>query len=150
MQLFRVVRQLLGFVLPLCSLPVFAQGPAPRLGKGITDTARVVLPESRTPRVDAAQDLGPVFPDMGVPGITLVFRRSAMQEVALEALLAAQQVPASSLYHRWLTPESFAARFGIADSDIVAAESWLVSHGFHIDPVLTGTAQRLQVYTPVP
>lgn len=91
MQLFRVVRPLLGFVLPLCSLPVFAQGPAPRLGKGITDTARVVLSESRTPRLDAAQDLGPVSPDMGVPGITLVFRRSAMQETALETLLGAQQ-----------------------------------------------------------
>ncbi len=152
MQLFRVVRPLLGFVLPLCSLPVFAQGPAPRLGNGITDTARVVLSESRTTRVDAAQDLGPVSPDMDVPGITLVFRRSAMQETALEALLAAQQDPASSLYHRWLTPETFAARFGVADSDIVAAESWLVSHGFHIDNVarsrdritFSGTAAQVQ------
>jgi hypothetical protein len=152
MQLFRVVRPLLGFVLPLCSLPVFAQGPTPRLGKGITDTARVVLSESRTPRLDAAQDLGPVSPDVGVPGITLVFRRSATQQAALEALLAAQQDPASSLYHRWLTPESFAARFGVADSDIVAAESWLISHGFHIDNVarsrdritFSGTAAQVQ------
>lgn len=152
MQLFRVVRPLLGFVLPLCSLPVFAQAPAPRLGKGITDTARVVLSESRNPRVDTAQDLGPVSPDMGVPGITLVFRRSAMQEAALEPLLAAQQDPASSLYHRWLSPESFAARFGVADSDIVAAEGWLVSHGFRIDNVarsrdritFSGTAAQVQ------
>jgi len=152
MQLFRVVRPFLGFVLLLCSLPVFAQGPAPRLGKGITDTARVALSESRTPRVHAAQDLGPVSPDMAVPGITLVFRRSAMQETALEGLLAAQQNPASPLYHRWLTPETFAARFGVADSDILAAESWLVSHRFHIDNVarsrdritFSGTAAQVQ------
>lgn len=152
MQLFRVVRPFLGLVLLLCSLPVFAQGPAPRLGKGITDSARVVLPESRTPRVHAAQDLGPVSPDMAVPGITLVLRRSAMQETALEGLLAAQQNPASPLYHRWLTPEIFAARFGIADSDIQAAESWLVSHRFHIDNLarsrdritFSGTAAQVQ------
>ena len=30
----------------------------------------------------------------------------------LEALLAAQQDPSSHLYHQWLTPASFAARFG--------------------------------------
>jgi hypothetical protein len=152
MQLFRVVRPLLGFVLPLCSLPVFAQGPVPRLGKGITDRARVVLSESRTPRVRSTQDLGPVSPDMGVPGITLVFRRSATQQAALEALLAAQQDPASSLYHRWLTPDPFAARFGVAEDDIATAESWLVSHGFHIDKVarsrdritFSGTAAQVQ------
>jgi subtilase family serine protease len=152
MQLFRVVRPLLGFLLPLCSLPLFAQGPAPRLGKGITDTARVVLSQSRTPRVHAAQDLGPVSPDMAVPGITLVFRRSATQEAALEALLTAQQDPASSLYHRWLTPEIFAARFGVAEEDIATTESWLVSHYFHIDNVarsrdritFSGTAAQVQ------
>jgi subtilase family serine protease len=60
--------------------------------------------------------------------------------------------PASSLYHRWLTPKTFAARFGVADSDIVAAESWLISHGFHIDNVarsrdritFSGTAAQVQ------
>jgi subtilase family serine protease len=152
MQLFRVVRPLLGLVLPLFSLPLFAQGPTPRLGKGITDRARVVLSESRTPRVRSAQDLGPVSPDTGVPGITLVFQRSATQQAALEALLAAQQDPASSLYHRWLTPESFAARFGVAEEDIATTKGWLVSHGFHIDKVarsrdritFSGTAAQVQ------
>src|SRR5579863_7087534 len=31
---------------------------------------------------------------------------------ALDALLEAQQRPGSALYHRWLTPTGFAARFG--------------------------------------
>ena len=105
------------------------------MGEGITDSARVVLSNSRTLRVRDAEDLGPVAPGMAVPGITLVFRRSAAQESALQGLLAAQQDRTSALYHRWLTPESFAARFGVADSDIATAESWLVSHGFHIDNV---------------
>jgi hypothetical protein len=130
MRLFRFA-----LFLPLCSLPLFAQAPRPRLGNGITDSARVVLPNSRTSRVRDAEDLGPVSPAMAVPGITLVFRRSPAQESALQGLLAAQQDRTSALYHRWLTPESFAARFGVADSDIATAEGWLASHGFHIDNV---------------
>lgn len=152
MGLFRFVGPSLGFVLAFGSLPLFAQGPAPRLGRSITDTSRVVLAESRSPRVRDAEDLGPVAPDMAVPGITLVFRRSATQEAALQGLLAAQQDRSSSLYHRWLTPETFAAQFGVADSDIANAESWLVSHGFHIDNVarsrdritFSGTAAQVQ------
>ena len=76
-----------------------------------------------------------VSPDMAVPGITLVFRRSAAQEAALKELLAAQQNQSSPLYHHWLTPEAFAARFGVADEDITTTESWLVSRGFRIESV---------------
>ncbi len=72
---------------------------------------------------------------MAVPGITLVFRRSPVQEAALKDLLSAQQKPGSPLYHRWLTPETFAARFGVANEDIVTTENWLVSRGFHIQNV---------------
>jgi subtilase family serine protease len=70
---------------------------------------------------------------MTVPGITLVFKRSAEQENALQELLAAQQNTASALYHQWLTPDTFAARFGVADEDIAATEAWLQSRGFHIE-----------------
>jgi subtilase family serine protease len=77
--------------------------------------------------------MGAVSPEMIVPGITLVFKRSAAQENALQELLTAQQNPASPLYHHWLTPDTFAARFGIADEDIAAAETWLQSRGFHIE-----------------
>jgi subtilase family serine protease len=72
---------------------------------------------------------------MAIPGITLVFKRSPAQEDALQELLAAQQNTTSPLYHHWLTPETFAARFGVADEDISATETWLVSQGFHIDRV---------------
>jgi len=75
---------------------------------------------------------------MTVPGMTLVFKRSAAQENELQELLTAQQNPASPLYHQWLTPETFAARFGIADEDIAATETWLQSRGFHIDSTAAG------------
>jgi subtilase family serine protease len=89
---------------------------------------------------------------MTVPGITLVFKRSAAQEATLKELLAAQQKTASPLYHHWLTPETFAARFGVADEDIATAETWLSSHGFRIESVarsrdritFSGTAAQVQ------
>jgi hypothetical protein len=77
--------------------------------------------------------MGAVSPEMNVPGITLVLKRSVAQENALQELLAAQQNPASPLYRQWLTPDTFAARFGVADEDIAATETWLQSRGFHID-----------------
>jgi subtilase family serine protease len=153
------MKQLRGVVWPLfvvallfCSLSAFSQRPEPRLQGTITETARVVLAGSRTPRASAAQDLGAISPDTAVPGITLVFKRSAAQEATLKELLAAQQNTASAQYHQWLTPETFAARFGVADEDIAATESWLVARGFHIESVarsrdrisFSGTAAQVQ------
>ncbi len=150
--LCRVIRPLLPVALLFCCQSAFAQTPEPRLKAAITEAARVVLSNSRTPRVRVAQDLGAVSQDTVVPGITLVFRRSAAQEAVLKDLLDAQQNTASPLYHHWLTPETFAARFGVADQDITATKTWLVSHGFHIESVarsrdritFSGTAAQVQ------
>ncbi|MGA8940978.1 MAG: protease pro-enzyme activation domain-containing protein [Acidobacteriaceae bacterium] len=72
---------------------------------------------------------------MQLHGISLVFSRSVAQQSALDALVAAQQNPASPLYHQWITPDQYAAQFGAADSDIAAAETWLEQQGFSVDSV---------------
>jgi subtilase family serine protease len=117
----------------LCPWLSAAQTPQPRLRGPLT--GRTTLANSRSPRLAEAQDLGAVSPDTQLPGITLVFKRSPEQESTLQQLLAAQQNTASPLYHQWLTPETFAARFGVADDDIATTEAWLQSLGFHIDSV---------------
>lgn len=128
------------FLTALFSFSLFgiAQKPTPRLTETITETSRVTLAGSRSPRALRGQDVGAVSPEMTVPGITLVFKRSAAQENALQELLIAQQNPASPLYHHWLTPDTFADRFGIADEDIAATQTWLQSRGFHIDSTASG------------
>lgn len=131
----RIGLPLLAVVLPFWALSSLAQRPKPRLTGSITETARTVLPGSRTLQAQRGQDLGAVSPETAIPGITLVFKRFPEQEGALEELLAAQQNVASPLYHQWLTPDSFAARFGVADEDIAATERWLQSHGFHVENV---------------
>ncbi len=67
--------------------------------------------------------------------MTLVLSRTEAQEADLQALIAAQQDPSSSLYHRWLTPDEFAARFGVSDSDIAKIVSWLQAQGFSMERV---------------
>lgn len=116
-------------------LAAVAQQPAVRLAGSIADRSEVVLPHSRNPRTVDAPDLGAVAPDTAVNGMTLVFSRSAAQETALQSLIAAQQDPASPLYHQWLTPETFAARFGVNDTDIATVQSWLQSQGFSVNSI---------------
>ncbi len=52
----------------------------------------------------------------------------------LDELLAAQQDPASAQYHHWLTPASFASRFGPNADDSKAVADWLASEGFKVTP----------------
>ncbi len=141
-QFLRVSRPIAGLLLAVCCVASLAQSPEPRLGRVINQTAREVLRGSRAPGMRSAQDLGPVSADAVVHGITLVFRRSGAQETALEELLAAQQDPASPLYHQWLSTEAFASRYGVADQDIVATEHWLAAQGLQIEGV-TGSRDRI-------
>jgi hypothetical protein len=116
-----------------------AQVQAPRLQPRITaqidNSSRVALTGSRPPRALPADDIGAVPSTLQLQGISLVFSRSAAQQAALDTLVAAQQNTSSPLYHHWITPDQYAAQFGVADSDIAAAESWLELQGFSVDSV---------------
>jgi hypothetical protein len=101
----------------------------------IDDAARATLPGTRNPHALAANDLGAVSPSMPLQGMTLVFAPSAAQQADLDALVAAQQNPGSPQYHQWLTPTQFAARFGVAASDVAKTEAWLQTEGFSVSGV---------------
>jgi len=143
---------LLGTTLSSLLLPAAAHAAQARIPKNISDDSRTILPASSIPWANKTHDLGQVPSEMSVPGITLVFSRSAAQEADLQSLLSAQQNPKSPLYHQWLTPEAFASRFGMGSDDIAQTESWLTAHGFHIDNVarsrdritFSGTAAQVQ------
>lgn len=130
----------------------FAQSPAPRIRGPIERSPSTRLQGSLNPHIRTADDLGPLAPDTAIHGVTLVFKRSDAQEADLQQLLSQQNDPSSALYHHWLTPEEFATRFGVADSDLAASESWIRSHGFTIDNVsrnrdritFSGTAAQIQ------
>jgi subtilase family serine protease len=60
---------------------------------------------------------------------SLCARPSAAQQAALEQLLAEQQDPASPNYHNWLTPETYAERFGASAADMDKVAAWLRFRG---------------------
>ncbi|HEU5351317.1 MAG TPA: protease pro-enzyme activation domain-containing protein [Terracidiphilus sp.] len=112
-----------------------AQTPAPRILLQPNSTQMSTLKGTLHPFTRSSQDAGPVPADTHLAGISIAFNRTAAQQAALNQLLADQQNPSSPLYHQWLTPQQFAARFGMAQSDIDKVELWLQQQGFSIDSV---------------
>ncbi|HVW11003.1 MAG TPA: protease pro-enzyme activation domain-containing protein [Bryobacteraceae bacterium] len=77
----------------------------------------------------AAKDRGEAAPDLWIDHAIVLVRPSAAQQADLEQLLRDQRNPASASYHRWLTPEEYADRFGLSASDESRVVAWLASQG---------------------
>jgi subtilase family serine protease len=108
---------------------------ADRITSAISNNTRAALVGTTSPRAMRSTDLGSIAPDTRFQGITLAFSRTPAQESDLSALILAQQTPGSPLFHQWLTPAQFGARFGVSDNDLATTEAWLQSQGFTIDSV---------------
>ncbi len=119
----------------LFAITALAQKPAARITNSIVNSERAAMAGSHPSWARAEADAGAVPDTTRLEGMTLVFSRSAAQQAAIETLLTAQQNPASTLYHQWLTPDQFAARFGVADADLAAVQSWLTQQGFEAGAV---------------
>lgn len=99
-----------------------------------------------------ANPIGRMEPSAPMERIILALKPSVQKQAALEALLARQQNPASSDYHRWLTPEAFGERFGAAQENVEAVTAWLQGHGFSIEETspsrlsitFSGTADQVE------
>jgi len=122
-------------VLAMTSISVGAQTPALRIRTEINSSEMSQLKVSQQPLARAEFDAGRMSPSTRLNGMSIVFSRSTAQQADLDALLAAQQDPTSRQYHHWLSPEQFAARFGMAQADIDKVQTWLQQQGFAIDSV---------------
>ncbi|HEY4660470.1 MAG TPA: protease pro-enzyme activation domain-containing protein, partial [Terriglobales bacterium] len=92
------------------------------------DSARTArVRGSAHPLAHAQFDQGRVRPEQQLTGVALSFRLSASQQADLQELLREQQDRSSPNYHRWLTPEQYAARFGMTSNDLAQVISWLQS-----------------------
>jgi uncharacterized protein (TIGR03437 family) len=65
----------------------------------------------------------------------MAFAPSAEQQAALDKLLSDQQTPGTPDYHRWLTPEQFADRFGLSPADLGTVRAWLENQGLTVESV---------------
>jgi len=97
-------------------------------------------------------DQGAVDPGLKLSYMTLLTVPSASQRKAINQLLAQQQDPRSALYHKWLTPEQYAERFGLSQNDVNKIVAWLQSQGFTVhnvarsrnDFVFSGTVAQVE------
>jgi subtilase family serine protease len=83
-------------------------------------------------------DLGAVEPGFRLGNITLILRPPAAGQAALEQLLAEQQDAASPDFHNWLTPETYAERYGASAADLDKIAAWLGSQGFAVQYTARG------------
>lgn len=129
-----------------------AQTPKPRIQAEVSSAQTSLLKGSLHPLARPQFDAGRVPAGTRLDGVSIFFGRSEAQQADLNQLLAAQQNPASPLFHKWLTPDQFAARFGMASSDLAKIESWLEQQGLSVDSVsrsrnmirFSGTAGQIE------
>jgi subtilase family serine protease len=106
-----------------------------RIVRAVENRSVVRLQGTVHPLARSAFDKGPASPTQPMQRMTLFFQPTAEQQAALDQLLAEQQDPASPNYHKWLTPEEFADRFGISAQDANTLATWLRSQGFNVDEI---------------
>ena len=97
------------FLLIFPSIALLAQGP-------VDTSGRVILRGSVHPKAVLQNDQGPVDPFMKIEYTTLALRRSDRQQADLDGWLEDRQDSSSPNYHKWLTPEQFADRFGASQT----------------------------------
>ena len=120
---------------------VAANAQPNRISQRIDNTRRTVLTGHIRPQARPENDQGRVSPSLQLPYVTLTLAPSDAQAAELEKLLADQQTPGSPDYHRWLTPEQYADRFGVSESDMSQIAGWLRAQGLTV--VSTARARNL-------
>ena len=103
-----------------------------RIAAQIRDSNLTTLRGNTHPLARPQYDQGRVDPAMKMERITMAFQPTAAQKADLDALLAAQQNPASPSFHQWLTPAQFGERFGIAQADLQKVTAWLQARGLNV------------------
>ncbi len=103
------------------------------------DNARVAAMRGNVHRLARPQfDEGRVEGSLRLPRVVLTFRMTPGQQSDLDALLRAQMDPASPNYHRWLTPEEYAGRFGLGEADLAQVVNWLRAQALTVVEIARG------------
>jgi len=121
----------------LAAASAFAAQPN-RITAPIDGSQTVVLKGSVHAQAQPEFDQGPADPSLPLPYVVMATKPSPTQQADLEQLLTQQQDPASPSYHKWLTPEAYADRFGLSPSDTEKISIWLRSQGFSVVQVARG------------
>lgn len=141
-----------GVVLFLASFAAAQTAQQRRIVRPIDNASVVRLRGALVPRARAELDRGPVAASMPLQRMTFSFSRTPVQQAALDKLLAEQQDSTSVNYQKWLTPEEFGDRFGLAEADVQLVGAWLTANGFTVEEIarsrtwiaFSGTAAQVE------
>ena len=136
----------------LCGVCIAANGQVSRPAAVLGETQLVALTGNIHPLARAEYDMGPVDAETRLDRMILELQPSAMQQAKLDLLVEEQQDAASPLYHQWLKPAEYGARFGASALELQQITAWLTAHGFAIDEiaannrliVFSGTAAQVE------
>ncbi len=125
----RVIISIAAFLILAVAAPAQVRN---RIQQNIRDTESVTI-SARHPMARAEFDQGRVAGSMRINRAAMVFKLSPAQQSDLDKLLEEQQDPDSPNYHKWLTPEDYAARFGMSEADLAKVSTWLKSLGLTVN-----------------
>jgi uncharacterized membrane protein len=116
--------------------------PQDRLREAVTDGNMITLEGNVHPALAHAASAEAVDASFPMEHLILLLKPDQAQQAALDELVAQQQNPKSAEFHKFLSPEGFAARFGASQNDIEKISAWLSGHGFKVEEV---TANHLAI-----
>jgi subtilase family serine protease len=138
---------LLAAVLLLGGWAIAARAPvlASRAPQPIDEGQAVTLAGNVHPLARGEFEQGVVAAETRLNRMVLALAPTPAQQAALDALVAAQHRPGSPLYHHWLTPAEYGARFGASAQDVARVAAWLAGHGFTVEEIPAG--RRLVIFS---
>jgi subtilase family serine protease len=110
-------------------------GESNRIVGPIDEAQMVTLRGNVHPLARGESDAGVVSAETTLKRMVLELEPSPALEAELDELVEAQHDPASPLYHRWLTPAEYGARFGASAPDLARVTAWLAGHGFEVEEI---------------
>jgi trimeric autotransporter adhesin len=109
--------------------------PVARVTTPVDDSLRSMLAGHVSPALHNAQDIGRLSSQTALDHMVMVLQPAPEQDHALQTLLDQQLDKGSPNWHKWVTPEEFGARFGVADADVAKVTDWLTRQGFKVEKV---------------
>jgi hypothetical protein len=110
----------------------------PKITQLVDPSQRKTLAGTVHPLATAASDRGRVDAGLAMKDMLITLRPSAEQSATLKKLVDDLHNPNSQNFHKWITPEQYAAQFGASDTDLQAITKWLNANGFSVDEVSHG------------
>ncbi len=109
--------------------------PTVRVTAKVDRTVTATLKATHPGAVDRAAIGSRLTAGTKLEHMILVLKPSDEQEASLHTLLDAQQDKGSASFHKWFTPDSFNASFGVASADIAKVSAWMTESGLSVESV---------------